>query len=289
MMSPLYRAEMKKITGNRLLTGCTIWIWPILTCIAIGILTLIFVFDQDARADYSPAKWTDIALSAWQFLTVPLTRLFLMGFAVTIFAAEYEHRTWKSILPGNSRTKLLLTKYLAMSIFVLRAFTITSILAILGTGIMHLLIGVNYPPTLSTAVLLDFARDLLLNAGLAFISMLIISSLAILIAIQTHSMLFGIMAGMVIVILDFIGFPVILVLAGQLFHAENLYKLITLIPFFHISNISNWINFDEAYRNPIFGDHAPLVSLWTSCLVVAVYLFGLIAVSILAFRRQDIQ
>jgi hypothetical protein len=288
-MMPLYRAELKKISGNRLLVGCTIWIWPFLACCAASILTLVFTLNGEARDSYerSPFEWTDVGLAPWVILNSALGRFLLVIFVCVIFAGEYEHRTWKTVMPGNERLRFIIIKYLAFGSFIVMGFGLMMLLVVLCFGLMHLIVGVGYPPALSGEVILDFLGNLALNAGLAFTSTLIIASIAILISIYTQSILFGIMAGLFVVALESIGIPLLLAIAAGLLHIDLLFDLIFFTPSFHIENISSWINLDRGVR--YFEDNSTIVSLPVSILALAVWLFGLIGLSIFFFRRQDIQ
>lgn len=286
-MMPLYRAELKKISGNRLLLGCTIWIWPALACLGISILTLVLAFSGESRDEFEPAEWTGVALAPWQLLNTPLGRLLLMGFVATIFAGEYEHRTWKTIIPGNDRLRLILVKYLAFGSFIILAFSAMMLFAVVAFGLMQAVFGFGYPPSLTGDVLLDFLGDLALNMSLSLVSTLIVASIAILICIRTQSILFGVLAGLFITILEFIGFPLLLLLAASILRIDDLLNLIVVTPSFHLDNIASWIN--EGRGIEYFDERSLHVSLAVSILALAVWLFGLMGLATFLFRRQDIQ
>ena len=290
-MTPLFRAEWKKVTGNRRLSCCLVWIFPALGCAFIGLMTLTLILSSSQRADYlaEPTPWTDVAITSWQVLNNPFGQLFIMAFAATIFASEYEHRTWKSILPGNRRIVMLLIKYAAFASFILLAFSVMMILLVASTGILHLLIGADYPPKLTGGVLTNFIGDLLLNASLAFVSTMIIATMAALVAIRTQSILYGVMAGVFVSLLEAVGLPAIFFLISEFFDLEKAIDLIVLTPSFNTSNIESWVNSGHAFKSVFGEDRLPSLSMLTSILILGIWLIGLVGASVALFQRQDIQ
>lgn len=61
-MLNLFRAEWKKTTGNRLLVGCTVWIFPAFGCGAVMLFSIILLASGEARQDFiaDPPRWDDI-------------------------------------------------------------------------------------------------------------------------------------------------------------------------------------------------------------------------------------
>lgn len=288
-MIQLCRAEYKKIVGNRRLMACMIYIWPLVGC-AIGcLLTINFALNENAADTYrdGPFRWTEIALVPWFLLNNPLGRLLLIGFPVTVFAGEYENRTWKTVIPGNPRWRLMVAKYLTMSGFIVLAFTAMSVLLVFAVGMMNLAFGAEYPPTLDTTVLTGFARDYTLNATMAFVAMLVVGSLGILISIITRSILIGVFAGLVVSGIEFLGIPLILALAASILQQDAVLDLIVLTPSYNTDNIISWINFDTATE--YFSSEVASLTLIESVVVLTSWIAGLVGLSILVFQRQDIQ
>jgi ABC-2 type transport system permease protein len=110
MWSRLFRAEWRKITGNRWATGCMIWIVPALAVlgIALGLLTAVLSSDFQTSLNDGPATWTQMAVIAWLIPINPLGRLLLIGFTAVLFAGEYQWNTWKVIVPRSQRVPLIL-------------------------------------------------------------------------------------------------------------------------------------------------------------------------------------
>ena len=286
-MINLLKAEWRKIFNNRLLMCCLIWIWPALACAAIGIFSIVLLLNNEARNDAEPFLWTEVALGPWQLLNNPLGRLMLMGFAVTVFAGEYQNQTWKTILPSNRRLVILITKYIAMGSFIVIAFTLMMVLVVIGFGIINMIVGFGYPPDLTGEVLQEFLGDLALNASMTFISMLIVASIAILVALFTRSILIGMIAGVFFSILEFLGLPLLLLLAANILRQEWIFDFVRYLPSFNIENIVLWVNTDTTITN--YLEEGVSASIEFSVTMIMIWLFGLIGLSMFIFQRQDIQ
>jgi ABC-type transport system involved in multi-copper enzyme maturation permease subunit len=290
-MTPLFQAEWKKVTGNRRLAFCLVWIFPAAGCAFVGLLTLTLLLSSSERADYllNPTSWISVAITPWQILNNPFGRIVIMAFAATVFASEYEYRTWKTILPGNRRLIMILVKYAAFAAFILLAFSVMMVLLIVSMGLLHLLIGADYPPALTVDVFTDFLGDLFLNAILAFVSTMIVATIAALVALRTQSILYGVMAGVFVSLLEFVGFPAIFLLASVFLGIEDILDLVVLTPSFNTSNIESWVNSGHAVTS-IFGEETlPTLSLATSILILGIWLVGLIGASVVLFQQQDVQ
>lgn len=289
-MTPLFQAEWKKVTGNRRLACCLVWIFPATGLAFVGLMTLTLLLSSSQRSEYllDPTSWTSVAIAPWQILSNPFGRLVIMAFAATVFASEYEHRTWKTVLPGNRRLVMILVKYGAFAAFILFAFSIMMVLLTFSIGLLHLLIGADYPPSITRSVLSDFMADLLLNATLGFVSTMIVATMAALVALRTQSILYGVMAGVFVSLLEFVGLPAIFLLASAFLGIEELLDLVVLMPSFNTSNIESWVNSGHAVES-IFEEALPTLSLATSILILGIWLFGLIGASIALFQQQDIQ
>ncbi|MCB9438243.1 MAG: ABC transporter permease [Anaerolineales bacterium] len=287
-MMALFRAEWRKIAGNRLLISCLLWVWPFLGCALTGLLTLIFLLNTDARANYinEPIPWTDAALLPWQLLNNIFGRLLLLAFAITVFAGEYEYRTWKTVIPGNRRAQLLLVKYLATGGFVIRFLAIMMVLLLVSIGFMNAIFGASYPPQLTIDSFLHGVQDVVLNATLTFTAALIVTTLAILVSMWTRSILFGLVAGMVISIIESFGIPSLLFIASELLKIDEILDLVIFFPTFNTDNLSSWINSNQPL---IYFDATPKVPLLASVLILTVWVVGLGWLSMFVFKRQDIQ
>jgi ABC-2 type transport system permease protein len=293
-MRDLFRAEWLKIAGNRWVSGCLIWIFPIVAFGAVVVLALILSLSSGARdgfrSDNNPL-WTESAMAVWNVPNNPVGRLILLGFTAVVFAGEYQWQTWKNIVPRNRRVPLILVKFLALGVFVVVAFLLMSLIWTLGVGLLAQIVGVPYGPKITSDVVSDFAGDYALTVGLTFTSTLIAAGYAALAAMLTRSILGGVLVGFALTFaesLSIIG----LLFVGYFLDIPRIVHLYRLTPGYNLLNVASWINDKvalnmdvnvESRATYVFSD-----SLTFSVMVLAVWVCGLIALTAYLFRRQDI-
>ena len=126
------RAEWKKVTGNGMAAGFTVWVFPVGIFAFVGVMSLIAVFAEEMAYFYVP--WTQgtmvITRMLVDFPTNIFPRLFYVAFAGVFFVGEYEWHTWKNILPKRRRGALLLTKFVIYT----AAITLSVILSSVFNG-----------------------------------------------------------------------------------------------------------------------------------------------------------
>jgi ABC-2 type transport system permease protein len=293
-MRNLFRAEWLKITGNRWVSGCLIWIFPIVAFGAVVVLGLIVSLSSSARngfrQDNNP-QWTDNAIAVWNVPNNPVGRLILLGFTAVVFAGEYQWQTWKNIVPRNRRVPLILIKFLALGVFVVVAFLLMSIIWTSGWAVLSQIAGVSYGPKITSDVLSDFAGDYGLAVGLAFTSTLIAAGYAALAAMLTRSILGGVLVGFALTFAENLSI-VALIVVGYFLNIPRIVHLYQFTPGYNLLNVASWINDKvalnmdvtvESRATYVFSD-----SLTFSVIVLAAWVFGLIALTAYLFQRQDI-
>jgi ABC-2 type transport system permease protein len=296
-MRDLFRAEWLKIAGNRWVSGCLIWIFPIVAFGAVVVLALILSLSSSARDgfrnDNSPL-WTESAMTVWNVPNNPVGRLILLGFTAVVFAGEYQWQTWKNIVPRNRRAPLILIKFFALGVFVVVAFLLMSLIWTLGVGLLSQIVGVSYGPKITGDVLSDFAGDYALTVGLAFTSTLIAAGYAALAAMLTRSILGGVLVGFALTFAESLSI-VALILIGTLLEIPRIVNLYRLTPGYNLLNVASWINDKVALNMDVevksgvkYVKYVLSDSLTFSMVVLAVWVFGLIALTAYLFRRQDI-
>ena len=289
-MIKLYRAEWKKTANHRWLAGFLIWIFPVGALAFYTIVVIATMFSDAAIINFglNAVTWTD-ASNVWNTLSSypgnVLGRMPILAFVATLFAGEYEWGTWKNITPRNSRSALILAKFLAFGVYVVLAFAAMSVIVGLGNGIATAIAGLPYPPAPTLDVVSAFLGDYALRAGLAFLSTLIVVSFAAFAALITRKIVGGIMIGFLISIIEPNLWLACLGLS-KLFNNPDLVELYRYAPSFNIGNIDEWIRFNHALdMTPILSTQ---VSLGVSIVVVGLWVVGMIALVMLVFRRQDI-
>ncbi|NJK36266.1 MAG: hypothetical protein HC919_15805 [Oscillatoriales cyanobacterium SM2_2_1] len=224
--------------------------FPSLDFLTMIIVLGIAVFNSDAEANF---PWTDLALAPWSIQSSIIARPFILAFAAAIFAVEYEHRTWKIVVPGNRRYVMIISKYLALSAFILLSFFILMVILLIGGMLANLITDSPIEPELTGDTFSEFIGDFALSLSLAFVNTLLLCSLAAFVALFTRSMLFGVLAGVFFVLVEFIGLLLVLALASSLIW-EDFGNLYLFTPIYNTDNISSWINFDRGAPSPFDED-----------------------------------
>jgi ABC-2 type transport system permease protein len=292
MWSRLFRAEWRKIIGNRWATGCMIWIFPALAVLVTGFALLVAALSSNFRAEISrdPAVWTDIAITPWAIPTNPLGRMLLLGFTAVLFAGEYQWNTWKVIVPRSQRVPLILVKFFAVALFIIFAFTLMSILLTAGIGLVSLVAGASYGPPIDSDVLRDFAEDYGLQMLSAFMTTIIAAGYAALTAMITRSILGSAVVGIVVSIGETLLF-LPLSLIGHLLDTDSVVHIYRFLPGYNLNNLFSWL-FNDADSPPegiefpsgkIIVDSQLFSEVMLICWVV-----GLVVLTAYLFQRQDV-
>jgi len=291
-MRNLFRAEWMKIAGNRWVAGCLVWIFPIFAVVAVLVVLAIMALSATFRANFAAegSLWTEQAIGVWNFPNNPLGRMVLLGFTAVVFAGEYQWQTWKNVVPRARRPRLVLVKFLALGAFVVLAFVAMSILWAGGYGLLAAAAGAPYGPKVTGDVLRDFAGDYALAMALAFISTLIAAGYAALAGMLTRSILGGVLVGFAATFVENLSI-VGLLLVGYFLDIPKLVHLYRLTPGYNLLNVASWINEHraEGLDLDVGGTHILVSdSLEFSMAALAVWVFGLIALTVFLFQRQDI-
>lgn len=133
-------AEWRKLLGHTKAVSFLVWIYPIgalVLVVLIDILPGLFIEQVRELTAASPPLWTDDLLSVWNALNGfpggTFLRMPYLAFIAIAFAGEYQWGTWKNIVPRQSRTALILSKFMVLGLLMLISMTLTS-LVITGGG-----------------------------------------------------------------------------------------------------------------------------------------------------------
>jgi ABC-type transport system involved in multi-copper enzyme maturation permease subunit len=287
MMRDLFRAEVQKILGNRLIAALLFWLWPIFGAVVpLGLLIIaLLTTPESGRQPPSVYRWTDTALSVWVLPGNYLFgRLFFISLAVAIFAGEYQWGTWKTIVPRADRMRLLAAKYAAFIVLVVLAFASMSLLLTVGVGIVQAVRGQPYPPALTPDVVQSFVMTYLLSALVTMFNLMIAVAVAALVAMLTRSIIGGIIAGLFFLFGE-IGLMSALISFGVFFGIPQVMDLARFTSALNVVNIQSWLQ----YAKPAFTELGITGnSLIGSFVVLAVWLAGLVGINMLIFQRQDL-
>lgn len=291
MWVKLFRAEWRKITGNRWVTGCMIWIFPILGVLATALMILGLALSSSFRNGIleEPALWTDVMILPWGIPTNPVGRGILLGFTAVLFAGEYQWNTWKVIVPRSRRVPLILTKFFTVAVFIIFAFTLMSLLLTAGVGLVSALAGASYGPDLNSEALSQFAEDYGLQMANAFIATMVAACYAALIAMVTRSILASAIVAIAITIIETALILPLWVLAEWL-QRDFFLHIYRFLPNYNLNNMFSWLANDvppEGMELPVSGDMI-VDSLEFSVVMLVIWVVGLVTLTAYLFQRQDI-
>jgi ABC-2 type transport system permease protein len=191
MMTEAFRAEWLKLTKNR---WATFWAWgfvPVLTLV-FGILLETFSRATPGGAMLGYAAPVSTAIDGLGSYGNIFFRLFPIAGAATLFAGEYRWETWRSILPRNERTTIMLAK--------LCVFAAAGAISILLCGMAGFLTGlyegallgaINWPTVGAGEVILS----LIVGFAASFLQLMATAGVVVLIAVVSRSMIASIIGG----------------------------------------------------------------------------------------------
>lgn len=281
----LFRAEWRKISGNLPVTIFMIWIFPVGAVLLI-VFSLLINFSLPMEFRTQPS-WPEQMLMPWYFPGSELGRLLMLSFTSVVLAGEYQWGTWKNALIRHNRAALILTKFLTVNVFMLVSFTLTSILLGIGGIFIAASAGVAYGPPVTGELLVGFARQYALQMALAIVTTTVGAGYAAVAAIYSHSILGGVMVGLGLTTIEVL-LPLLLNLLGRLLRWPEIVALYQLSPTYNISNAGSWLLQGQGAGTPILTITLEPLSLGVSLLILAVWVVGLIGLTVWLFRRQDI-
>lgn len=289
----LLRAELRKLLGNPMLTGFTVWIFPvgIGAFLLIGIV-LSFLLETPARAMAltSSGSWTSDSAGIWRAVTAfPLNilgNLLPLAFMAVAFAGEYAWGTYRNVLPRAHRIAVLAAKTAALVLVLSASFLVTSILTPVGFAIMRSKAGLDYGPALTGQSLADFAVRYGQELLLGVLGLLVLAGFASLAAILTRSILGGLLAGFGLSVLEPMSFAG-LALVSRLFDWPAVVELYRFTASYNLDNARAWFLDGHAFQSPLV-DITSAPSLVGSLLILIVWIALLLGASAWIFNRQDI-
>lgn len=277
-------AESLKLRRHRA-TWLLVWLFPIgvtaIMLIGIAIELLPGVGGPAAAPDVD--KWVANAAAFWNAPSNGLVRYLICAFAAVVFGGEYGWNTWKLIVPHRSRTTLLGAKYVVCVALLYLAF-LAAALIMMGLGWVEDVVTGDAIPEGITLGALAQAHWAGFLASLAPVLLTIAyTSLA---AILTRSTTAALVISIAITTLEGIfgtfGPALSMYLPGVV---EMLYQA---LPGYHLGNLTSWIRDGDA-REVMFPSGTVLAFGWATSLALALgWIVGLVALTILRFRRQDI-
>jgi hypothetical protein len=286
----LFRAEWTKIAGNRLVTLFLIWIFPLTAMVAVLLMFVLALVSAEARLVLRSGGavlevWARVVPELWNLPHSWLGRLLLVGFAAFVFAGEYQWRTWQNIIPRSRRVALILNKFVVVGVFVLVAFLSATIILSLGTSIAVGLAGGTFAGARG-GLLAETAGEYALRGTLTLVSTVIAAGYAALAGMYTRSILGGVLVALGATMGEQFSILALSQIADWL-DAPKLLGLYRLTPSYNVGNAASWIS--DGVPMPILIPFPLAVdSLAFSIVVLAGWVLGLMALTVVLFQRQDI-
>ena len=234
----LFRAEWRKIGGNRPVMMFMIWIFPV-GAVLLTVLAVLINLSLPPEFRTRP-NWVEQMLLPWYFPGSELGRLLMLSFTAVVLAGEYQWGTWKNILVRHSRTALILTKFLTINAYMLTAFILTSILMGIGGAFVAASAGAAYGPPVTGELLGRFAGQYVLQMALAIVTTTVGAGYAAVAAIFSRSILGGVMTGLGLTTLE-VFLPIVLTMLARLLRTPQIVALYQLSPGYNIANAGAWL------------------------------------------------
>jgi ABC-type transport system involved in multi-copper enzyme maturation permease subunit len=287
MIINLFQAEWQKLAGHRWASGLLIWLFPVgaTALMIIGLLVALFWPDTVADLGLPVAQWAAQMINFWQISGNPLARLMLMGFAAVTFGGEFQWQTWKNVVPRQSRTALVLVKFVTLGLFITISFGVASLVWGMGLLAIAALTGGETSLLPAYSSWTGFLASYGITAVVSFAAVMIAVSYAVIGALLTRTVLGAAIVGFTATMMEELS-PLFVLILERVTGWESALDLYRLTPTFTLSNISSWLSNGRAFT--LTGlDYTP-AGLGFSVLVLIGWLLGLLLAAILIFRRQDI-
>ena len=292
-MFSLFKAEWTKTSGNLILTSFLVWIYPIgiVAFLSVGIL-IAFLQPESAEIMFTTSshQWAQDMIGVWRgiimFPANIFSRMLPLAYMAVVFAGEYQWGTWKNIIPRSQRWRLIIVKYIVLTLLYTLSYIITSILNMFGNWIGHTRLGMDYGPALTWVNISSFLADYGQHLLLGFLSLWLLACFAAVCALFTRSILGSLLAGFGFATIESLGLGFLSILSN-IFSKPELVDLYAFFPSYHLDNALSWYTKGEALTG-IFVNFTTEVSLAGSLTTLFSWAILLTLFTILIFKRQDI-
>lgn len=273
-MVELLQAERIKLARHRA-AWLTVWVFPIGIVIA-GVFATGYELlrPETPKPSADAAAWIGETARVWAAPMNGLGRYLVAAFTAVAFGGEYGWNTWKLIGPHRDRTALLLAKYGVVLGMLAIAFTLFAGLYVLVQFVNDALTNEPTPLGIEFGALLAAHGPGALRTAVTTLLTVAYASAA---AVLTRSTMAGAIVAIVVITLES---------AAQLLLMFNptIYRW---TPAHHLSNLGSWIENGRALTIPVTDP--PIADGWAvSAAYLALLTGGLVALTIAAFRRQDL-
>ncbi len=287
-------AEWRKLLGHTEAVSLLVWIYPIGAFVLIGLFGILPTLFIESIRDFTvanPPLWTDDLLAVWNamngFPGGTFLRMPFLAFIAMAFAGEYQWDTWKNILLHQSRTRLVLSKFLVLGLLMLLSLMLTSLVIAGGEWLTMLLIDQPYGPALADVDLRAFLQEGVMQIFVTFLGTLIVAAYTALIAMYSRSIIASLLLSVGISIVEF-SFSLLLLTASQVLQRPHIVNAIVATPTYNLENVRSWVVDGSASTFGGFPGFTAEPTIWLSVAILLAWLAGLLWLTVVVFRRQDI-
>jgi ABC-2 type transport system permease protein len=275
-------AETLKLTRHKA-SWFLVWLYPAGLALIFLLVILAGVFGGFRPQPESLDAWIRDTAIIWMLPNNTVGRFLIAAFVSVAFAGEYGWNTWKLIIPHRSRSELIASKYIVVIALLVTSFILSAAITTIGSFVEDAASGVDVPSGVTAGLILEAQGKGAIAAIAPFLLTIGYASLA---AILTRSTLAALVISIVAVSVE----QLLYGLAPLLyFKAPGLVLLLYhVLPGYHLANLGHWIGNGSGLATQFPAGPTVALGWLVSLAVLAAWVAGLAALTIVSFRRQDI-
>ncbi|MDV3457265.1 hypothetical protein RZN05_09745 [Sphingomonas sp. HF-S4] len=281
-MRNIVSAEWTKLLPHRG-TWLLVWLYPIAVGLIMAITIGVKLASRDPATAITAKTWIEQTTPIWYVPMISLGRYLVAAYFALVFAGEYGWNTWKLVVPHAARWKLIGAKYLVATGLLYLAWIGAAAIAALLQFTKFGIAGESIPQGVTLAAILA-AHGKLVLLGIA--PLLITAAYASVMAVLTRSTLAAFLISLVFVTLDELLGKIVGGLSN--FGVEWLAVPYRVLPSYHLDNWTSWLRDGTGYQLKLASGTIVSYSQTTSLVALTLWIVGLGALCLFAFRRQDI-
>jgi hypothetical protein len=289
MQANLFRAEWDKIASNRITVGALVWVFPI-TTLVISLLAIVGLLLSESFRETQIMQgvytWDESFLFLWQVLNSEISRFTVVIFAAIVFAGEFQNGTWKQLITRQTRTRIIVHKFLVLTVFVTVAFISATVIYGIANGLVAAGLGLDWG-AFSGERLVTFLGDYLMQVAVTLSATLIATGYAAVAAILTQNVVAAAITGVLFTLAEQATLVLISLINGLF--GVDISGLYQLMPSYNLSNVLVWQRTGSGFQP--FGPDSALstpLPLAVSVVIILVWLIGLGWLTVNRFRQADL-
>lgn len=279
-------AETLKLCRHRA-TWLMVWIYPI----AVAILNIaiigrgLFGWTAADRALIAP-EWIARSTFAWNIPMGFWGRWLIAGFAAVGFAGEYGWNTWKLVIPARERWQLIVAKWIVVVALLYAALLMADLIMLGGALLSPFIGGAAIPAGVTARAVLGAHAAGFANAAFPIVYTV---AWAGFLGILTRSTLATAITSIVIIALEHYHGGLAMLASGW---STSITRIaLDILPFYHSANVVLYLQSSVPQHLPqqiLLHDRSWFSTSWeTSSLVMMVWIIALVVLTLVRFKRQD--